>query len=96
MPKGYDYDGCDTGTLLNRVSVKEGRIVLPDGMSYRVLVLPDGTTMTPRVARKIRELRRSRGDNHGAEADAVAEPCGLPALRRGGRQDRCRLACDFR
>ena len=38
------------------MSVKDGRIVLPDGMSYRVLVLPQVETMTPRLLRKIREL----------------------------------------
>ena len=30
-------------SLLNRMTVKNGRLVLPDGMSYRVLVLPDRT-----------------------------------------------------
>ncbi len=39
-----------------RMSVKDGRIVLPDGMSYRVLVLPDSQTMTPRLLKKIIEL----------------------------------------
>jgi hypothetical protein len=34
--------------LLNRLSVNEdGRLVLPDGMSYRVLVLPEIDRMTP-------------------------------------------------
>ena len=43
--------------LLNRLSVADdGRLVLPDGMSYRVLVLPEIDRMTPRVIRKIREL----------------------------------------
>ncbi|MGC8668240.1 MAG: glycosyl hydrolase [Chthonomonadales bacterium] len=56
VPPGYDYDGCDVRVLLNRMSVKGGRIVLPDGMSYRVLVLPESTFMTPQVARKIRSL----------------------------------------
>ncbi len=40
-PEGYDYDCINTDVLLNRLSVSEdGRLVLPDGMSYRVLVLP--------------------------------------------------------
>ena len=38
---GYDYDVCNTEILLTRLSVQNGRIVLPDGMSYRVLVLPE-------------------------------------------------------
>ena len=39
------------------MSVKDGRLVLPDGMSYRVLVLPDGLDrLTPPVARKLGDL----------------------------------------
>ena len=56
LPAGYDFDCCDTTVLLNRLSVKDGRIVLPDGMSYRVLVLPEGHRLTPRVLQKVREL----------------------------------------
>jgi hypothetical protein len=56
-PDGYDYDYVNTDVLLNRLSVKEdGRLALPDGMSYRVLVLPEIDRMTPRVLRKIHEL----------------------------------------
>ncbi len=55
VPKGYDYDGCDAETL-NLASVKDGRIVLPSGMSYRVLVLPENKAMRPEIARKIKEL----------------------------------------
>src|SRR5262249_43953558 len=37
-------------------SVKNGRITLPDGMTYRLLVLPESETMTPRLLRKVTEL----------------------------------------
>ncbi len=57
-PSGYDYDGCDTDVLLTRMAVKDGRIVLPDGMSYRLLVLPGSEMMTPVVLRKVRDLVR--------------------------------------
>jgi hypothetical protein len=53
---GYDYDVCNTEILLARLSVKGGRIVLPDGMSYRVLVLPDRPVIPVKVALKIKEL----------------------------------------
>ena len=53
---GYNYDGCTQEVVLTRLSVKDGRLVLPDGMSYRVLVLPDVGTMTPRLLRKVGEL----------------------------------------
>ena len=36
--------------------VRDGRLVLPDGMSYRLLVLPPGETMTPVLLAKIKEL----------------------------------------
>ena len=39
---GYDFDFCPPEALLTRMSVKDGRLVLPDGMSYRILKLPDG------------------------------------------------------
>ncbi len=38
------------------MSVEDGRLVLPDGMSYRLLVLPDTDKMTPEMAAKIRDL----------------------------------------
>jgi hypothetical protein len=53
---GYDRDECTTDAVVTRMSVKDGRIMLPDGMSYRVLALPWSQTMTPRLLRKVREL----------------------------------------
>jgi hypothetical protein len=53
---GYNFDLCPPEVVLTRMSVKNGRIVLPDGMSYRMLVLPQVETMTPRLLRKIRDL----------------------------------------
>jgi len=57
-PQGYDYDTINADVLLNRMTVGEdGRMVLPDGMSYRVLVLPPNMErMRPELLRKIREL----------------------------------------
>ena len=37
-------------------SVKDGQLVVPCGMTYRVLVLPDVETMTPALLRKIKDL----------------------------------------
>ena len=53
---GYNFDGCNAEVLITRMSVKNGRIMLPDGMSYRVLVLPEMHTMTPALLRKLKEL----------------------------------------
>jgi hypothetical protein len=52
----YDYDVVNEEVLLTRMSVKNGRLTLPDGMSYRALVLPGLKNISLPVLRKIREL----------------------------------------
>jgi len=54
--RGYNFDGCGPETLIARASVRDGNIVFPDGMTYRLLVLPQVETMTPRLLTKISEL----------------------------------------
>jgi hypothetical protein len=53
---GYNFDGCPSEVVLERMAVKNGRIVLPDGMNYAVLVVPEVETMTPKLLRKISQL----------------------------------------
>lgn len=62
-PAGYDYDCINTDVLLHRTSVPddgqihvEGSSAMPEGMTYRLLVLPPTTKMTPEVLRKLHEL----------------------------------------
>ncbi len=55
LPVGYAYDGCNADAL-KLMSVKNGRLVLPSGMSYRMLVLPSAATMTVPTLRKIKQL----------------------------------------
>jgi len=62
-PAGYDYDYVNTDILLHHTSVTaEGRIhvegsqAMPEGMTYRLLVLPPTTQMTREVAIKLHEL----------------------------------------
>jgi hypothetical protein len=48
--RGYDGDYCNAEVLLKRMSVnRSGRLVLPDGMSYRVLVLQNCTSTSREV-----------------------------------------------
>jgi hypothetical protein len=53
---GYDYDVANTDILMTRLQVKEGKLVLPHGPSYEMLVLPEETYMQPEILRKIEEL----------------------------------------
>jgi hypothetical protein len=61
IPIGYSYDYINAEVIMNRVSVKDGRFVLPDGMSYKVMVLPPFTTMRPELLTKIEELVKQGG-----------------------------------
>jgi hypothetical protein len=53
---GYSFDLCSPNALLARATARTGKLFLPDGMSYRVLVLPESETMTPRLLAKLKEL----------------------------------------
>ncbi|MEI8373130.1 MAG: glycosyl hydrolase [Planctomycetota bacterium] len=57
-PAGFDYDVLNAEALVTRATVTNGRLVLPDGMSYRYLVLPhnpDALLSSP-VVKKINAL----------------------------------------
>jgi len=59
LPWGYDCDTINTEALMTRVAARDGRLVLPDGMSYRALVLPEDESMSLWVLEKIAELAKA-------------------------------------
>jgi hypothetical protein len=56
IPHGHDYDYINADVILNRLKVSDGRLTLPDGVSYAALIIPDTSPMRPAVAHKIKEL----------------------------------------
>ena len=68
LPQGYDYDGCDTAAL-SLMSVQDGRIVLPSGMRYRLLVLPAGKTLSPAVLETVAKLVKAGATVVGAKPE---------------------------
>lgn len=74
LPAGYDHDLCSSELVL-QMKVRDGRVVLPSGMSYRYLLLPDTDRMTLPLARKIRELVDGGGRVIGGK-----RPIGSPSL----------------
>lgn len=56
LPTGYSFDFINAEVLLTRATVKDGCLTLPDGMKYRLLVLPNQKSMRPEVLKKISEL----------------------------------------
>lgn len=56
-PKGYQYDYINTDVLLNLIKINEqGKLELPNGITYSVLVLPPTEEMSLPVLKKIKEL----------------------------------------
>lgn len=53
---GFDYDVIDEEALLTRTKVKGGRIVMPDGVSYKLLVLPKHPSISIAVLRHVKTL----------------------------------------
>lgn len=60
--RGYSYDSMNKDALLRLAKAKDGRIELPGGASYKVLVLPlpgklmPDSTLSPEVRAKVAEL----------------------------------------
>lgn len=54
--EGYDYDLINGETLLKRARIKNGNLTLPDGISYRVLVLQDHRALSLELVRKLRDF----------------------------------------
>jgi len=79
---GYDHDNINLDALVRRLSVREGLLTLPDGMTYRMLVLPAEQRMAPEALQKIAAL---------AEGGAVvigARPTGVAGLRTDPQQQK--------
>jgi len=53
---GHDWDKCSKEALLNRSSVKGGKLIFPDGTSYRLLVLPNENAIDLTLLRKLEVL----------------------------------------
>lgn len=56
LPDGYDFDYINSDVLIHRAKVEQGRITLPGGASYAVLVLPPQQVMRPEVLQAVKRL----------------------------------------
>ncbi len=75
LGEGYDHDNCNSEVLLTRMSVRDGRVVLPDGMNYRVLALPDPYLMPLQDLEKVASLLNAGATVAGPPPAAMA---GMP------------------
>lgn len=56
IPSGFDFDAFTSDALFARMEARDGQIVLPDGMSYRMVVLPRNGELTLAALQKIAEF----------------------------------------
>ena len=71
-----DYDVCSSQVILERMRVENNRIVLPDGMSYAALVLPEQDHIPAAVLEKILALVTD-----GATVIANTRPTRAPGMK---------------
>jgi (4-O-methyl)-D-glucuronate---lignin esterase len=76
---GYDYDIINEDALLSRLTVKEGRITLPQGQSYRLLVLPDHGILSLAALKTVRRLVADGATVLGPKPERTASLTGYPA-----------------
>ncbi len=75
FPAGVDFDVCTTDALLHRVSARNGRLVLPDGMSYSMLYIPETAWVTKEAQAHIDRLKAA-----GVGVSDLRDPSYKPEL----------------
>ena len=79
FPDGYKFDYCNPDALLTRISVNnKGEWATPDGISYRVLWVPESKRMMPETMEKILD-----GVRKGSKAAFAALPESISTMRGG-------------
>ena len=77
FPAGYRFDYCNQDVLLHRLSVSDGLLQTPEGLTWRVLWLRHCPRLAPETLRRLRELLK-------AGATIVGEPPRASATLSGG------------
>jgi hypothetical protein len=88
---GYDYDVTNSDVILNRLSVRDGRLVLPDSTSYAILVLPSSKDAHPVVLEKIEQLAAAGATVIGPRPVRAVGLEGYPGCDRQVREIAARL-----
>jgi hypothetical protein len=76
-PAGFDYDFVNAD-VLNKMKVEGGKLVLPSGMQYRVLVLPESDAITPEILQLIKTLVEEGATIVGPEPVSSPSLTGFP------------------
>ena len=74
VPKGYKHDLCAT-KVVELLKVRNGKLVVPGGVEYEMLVLPNDDTMSEKMVKRIGELLDA-----GAKVVSRRRPIRAPGL----------------
>ena len=89
FPEGHAYDYVNRDVLFNRLSVRDGAFVIPEGTSWRVLWVPDEYLLRPETRTRLKDLAAAGGrvvfGDRGALRQALAGivPDVMPSPRLG-------------
>jgi hypothetical protein len=87
---GYDYDVTNEEILL-RLKVRNGKIVVPGGLAYEVLVLPDHGVLSLEALRKIDKLLQKGATVLGNRPEQTVSLTGGERARKTFRETVCRI-----
>jgi hypothetical protein len=72
VPEGYNYDFINADALINQLSLKDGQLVTPSGMSYRTLIVDSSARkMSLPLLRKIAQLAKAGAAIGGAKPETT-------------------------
>ena len=84
FPTGYKYDYCNPDVLLNRLGVKDGLVVTPEGLSYKFIWIPENKRMLPETLERLHALLEQG-------ATVVANAPQRIATLAGGKESQARF-----
>ena len=61
LPAGHDFDYINAEVIEQRLTVRDGRLALPHGTTYRVLVLPETTSLSDSQASVVSDFVKQGG-----------------------------------
>lgn len=82
---GFDYDVTDE-TIFNKLKVEDGKILVPGGLSYEVLVLPDHRVLSFEVLSKIDYLLKNGANVIGYKPEKMTSLVGGDTMKKNFKE----------
>lgn len=77
---GYDYEIINTEILLDKLEVRNGKLVLSNGASFHLLALENEETINPSVLKKLNELAQQGAVIIGEKPKKVGRLANFPSF----------------